>query len=221
MLGVRRITCMGLIVIGLVCQMFLIVPADATPPVDVASAAQEGIKTFAKLFSSQDFKANANVTSDLDKAFVGEGFQVFTIPPDRLLSANASDSFNSLAMPSTIWEFLVMTDGKATGIVTVDRMNGVWKAVSFGKAGLAKQLEAGLKAWPAGYQLRLIRIYQAMSDFIEVSSADKILGVVPLTSAKAALSMMGAPFNPADIQNDGDMVTKLIPIVRKNLLNAY
>lgn len=90
-----------------------------------------------------------------------------------------------------------MNQGQAKALLTVDMVDGHWKVVSIGAAGLADELLKVVRAWPdtSGCSLRLIRTYQAMSDFIVISKAGATIGIVPLVSARLALGFGGNIWN--------------------------
>lgn len=195
--------------------------AGESPPNDIRKAAKEGIAIFLKdSRSSQLHRLGFESQADVDNAELGEGFQIFTIHPDKLLNESASQELYDLVTPTTQWQFLILVRGKANALLTVDLVNGKWTPVSIGSAGLAKQLSDLLSAWPAtsGYQHRLIRVYQAQSDFIELSQEGKIIGILPLTSLLAAIQGDARKeFNAHDLRNPKEVLSDLRPVVRKNI----
>jgi hypothetical protein len=98
-------------------------------------------------------------------------------------------------------------------------MNNTWTPVSIGAAGLAKELQAVIEAWPvsSGYSYRLIRVYQAKAEFIELSHSDKVIGIVSLGSLNAAIGARKKVFDPADIRDPIDILSALRPAVQMNL----
>jgi hypothetical protein len=101
--------------------------------------------------------------------------------------------------------------------MTVDRMDGEWRAVSLGASELAQQLTALMLRWPeSSHRLRFIRVYQANADFVEVARGGQVLGVVPLLSARISLEAPGR-FDPNDVWAGARVVGRLKPIVRAAL----
>jgi hypothetical protein len=99
----------------------------------------------------------------------------------------------------------------------VDRVNGEWTAVSLGASGLADQLTAMLGRWRlASSQLRLIRVYQANADVMEIAKDGTVIGYVPFLSARIALGAPG-PFDASDVWDGADVVGRLRPVVRAAL----
>jgi hypothetical protein len=195
--------------------------AGESPPDDIKKAAKEGVTTFLKDSRSSHLRRlGFESQTDVDNAELGEGFQIFTIHPDKLLNESASQELHDLVTPTTQWQFLILARGKANALLTVDLVNEKWTPVSIGSSGLAKQLSDLLVAWPAtsGYQYRLIRVYQAQSDFIELSQGGKNIGILPLTSLLTAIKR-GArkAFNPHDLRDPKEVLSDLRPVVRKNI----
>ncbi len=138
----RDILC-KLVLLAVVMMLCLPLPASAVdpPPGDVSRAADEGLAIFLKnnLLSGRQYLGFTR-QEDVDAAALGQGFQIFTIPPDRLLSDNTVQDLQSLVVPTTIWQFLIVTGGVPKALLTVDLVNSVWTPVSIGSSGLAKEL---------------------------------------------------------------------------------
>ena len=218
----KRTIFQTLIVIGVmfIFQMPLFSSADETIPSSVLNAAQEGVKIFFKDTKVTDlYRFGFSSREEADAATLGKGFQVFTVPPDSLLKEGISKDFNSLAVSTTLWEFIVVSGGKAKVLLSVDLMSGKWTPVGIGAAGLAKEISKALETWPvsAGYQHKLIRVYQATSDFLRVSSGEKVSGILPFTSARMAMDLRERGFDPLDLYNSKDVLSRIRPVVRKNI----
>ncbi len=207
-------------ILTLMIQPYLLHSFDEMPPSDAISAAQQGIKTFVKDSRVQNLdKLGFLNKAQIDGATLGKGFQVFYISPNQLLDQELSQDIASLVRPTNMWQFLIVTGEKAASLLTVDFVENRWISVSLGASGLSAELGSILEAWPrsAGYQYRLIKAYQAKSDFIEVFLDGKTLGMVPLTSGRIAMDLEQQGFNPLDLYESDDILTKLRPIVRTNV----
>lgn len=127
--------------------------------------------------------------ADLANMRIDGGFEVHTIAPKDLVAGRGD--LRHMAQPTGIWRFFVKVAGKPVGLVTVQRMEGRWQAVSFGGAGLAQEL-SDLMAEHADVgadHLRFIRVHQAQTDLLEVTSpADLQARYALLASARAALA---------------------------------
>jgi hypothetical protein len=213
----------SLIVVGFILtfQMPFFSSADeTTPSKDILDAAQLGIEIFFKDPRVKDLpEFGFSSREEADNATLGKGFRVFRVPPDSLLKEGASEDFYSLAVPTNLWEFIVVSGGKAKVLLTVDLMNGKWTPVGIGAAGLAKEMNRALEAWPVsdGYQYKLIRVYQAGSNFFGLSLGEKDIGIIPFTSARMAMDLRERGFDPLDLYNSKDVLSRIRPVVRKNI----
>jgi len=198
-----------------------VVTANETPSTEVVVAAVEGLNTFLHEINAHNsggfgFSSQADVAG----AELGVAFQVFTIRPDKILSYDPSISdLSSMIVPTNQWQFLIISQGKPKSLLTVDFFEGQWTAVSIGASGLAMQLSKITEAWPAsdGYSCKLIKVYQAKSDLLEILRGDTVIGVVPLFSARIALGFEKKDFDPLDLQDSKNIVINLKPIVEKSL----
>jgi len=189
-------------------------PQGAAVPADVQAAAQTGLKTFLGVDAGKGLdRLGLRTAADVASATIGDGFQVHLVDPDRLLGTADSD-FDHVATPITQWQFLVVTGKGAAAMLTVDRVNGQWTAVSLGASGLASQIQSLMARWPrAEYRLRLFRSHQAASDVMEVARAGKVLGAVPFQSGRVGLGAAGG-FDPNDLWTVDRVVTRMRPVVR-------
>ncbi len=190
------------------------------PSQEVIEAAKEGMEVFIWNSNIKDLSPfGFSSQEEIDKARLGKGFQVYTIPPDRILGEGQSQDLTVMATPSSIWQFLILTEGKAVALLTVDRINSKWTPVSIGASGLASQLSMVMEAWPSheGYHLKLIRIYQATSDFVGILLDTSVIGNIPLTSGRIAMDLERVDFNPLDLHESSDIIKSIRPIVRENI----
>lgn len=193
--------------------------AGELPAAAIVNAAREGVLTYVREIPAD--RVNQFGFSDrgeVEAAALGEGFRIFTVSPDALLGTAAGD-ISSLAIPTALWQFLITTGGKAAALLTVDLVEGRWLPVSLGSAGLAGQLDQLMRSWPPsdGYEFRIIRIYQARSDFVEISQAGAVIGILPLTSARVALGLAD-DFHPRNLRDGKGIVDALRPVVQKSLM---
>jgi hypothetical protein len=188
-------------------------PGRAVPP-DIRAAAEAGIKEMLEpgagggldRLGFRDRAEAAGVT-------VGAGFQVFVVPPDLLLASKPA-ALEALATPSNQWVLLVVSGATPKSLVTVDLIDGAWKAVSIGGAGLSEEIAALLGRWPASaYRHRFIRSYQAGAEVMEVSRDGRVLGAVPFLSARVSLGASGR-FDPGDLWPGSQVVSRMRPAVK-------
>jgi hypothetical protein len=163
---------------------------------------------------------------DLAHVRIAGGFEVYTIAPQDVLAGRSE--LRRMVRPSGIWRFFVKVGSKSVGLVSVQRMAGQWKAVSFGGAGLAQEL-SDLMVTYAGAgadHLRFIRMYQAQADLLEVvSPTDLQARYALLTSAREtlALDIQAAPEiapaekGPARLLDTYELLEPLRNAVRRSL----
>lgn len=151
----------------LVCMLLLLpvvsesMAAD-TPP-DVIQAAEEGLLPFLRRIpQGEQERFGFTKTDNPDQAYLGNPFRLHTIPPAAISEYQPGDTADSLISETRMWYFPVMLKDEFRAILIVDQMNGQWKAVSLGRAKLARQLGKVSKVWSRkrGYAPRLIAVFQ-------------------------------------------------------------
>ncbi len=177
--------------LSLVCIFCLIIsiplstayPADETPPSEAVTAAESGLVQFLKELPDSERGNFGFLPEDrLSDARVGTPFQLYTITPEKLLNAPADTSVDTLISPTGRWFFPVILEGTPRAILTVERMDGNWEAVTLGMTPLAGEMEKIKRQWPKseGYTPKLVAIYQAASYFFTVPEKDN-RNFTPLT----------------------------------------
>ncbi|MGY8624769.1 hypothetical protein [Chromobacterium violaceum] len=198
-------------------------PASAQPlPVSyaiqeqgIASAARQGLAEFAKQNQAEygarlpdGFPLALADGRELASLQLGRGFPVYTVDPQRLLAAEAD--LSRLMTPTGSWRFVVLSGARPVGLVTVEKMDGRWQAISFGAAELARNVEAA----QAGHgQTRFLRVYQAQTDFLEVAPAGGKPRFAALMSARERLSLQQQPA----LLDGADLIEPLRAAVRAGL----
>ena len=183
-------------------------------PPEVRAAAERGLAGLlgadgGRGLDRLGFKSREEATG----AVIGDGFQVYTVPPD-LLAASESADVSSVAAPSTQWLFLVTSGGAPKSILTVDQVGGVWTAVSIGGADMSEDVAALLARWPASsYAHRFIRSNEAASEVMEVSQGGRVLGAVPFRSARVTLRARGR-FDASDLRPTSEVSAMIRPAAK-------
>jgi hypothetical protein len=171
---------------------------------------------------------------DIEKIVLGEGFEIFTIDPDKLLDESSPQNLQSLVTTTNVWYFPLVVDGNPKTLLKLGFTAGKWSSGSLGSAKFLKEIVTFREAWPAssGYQYRLIHIRQASSHIIELSQNGKFVGIVPLSSFYRADSKSRAkhtkhvatnpgtnlPFDPHDLRSDPkEVLSDLRASVRSRL----
>ncbi len=165
--------------------------AAGEPPTEITQAARQGVAQFLKPNDLPGgFPLGDAEISDWRAAEIGHGFQVYTINPQALVN-DRDVTLHAMIIPTGVWRFVLNVKGNAALLVTVVHVDGKWRAVSFGGALLAKEVQTVSAQWPAqkGYETRFVRVFQAKADLIEINKGPQAKGFVPLRSAKLSLNM--------------------------------
>ncbi|MCP4217300.1 MAG: hypothetical protein GY765_21835 [bacterium] len=199
----------------LVCLLIIFsLPLTASEaPQEILSAARSGLSEFVKVEALLGVTALRSSNGKVETP-LGKGFEVFTINPQVLLK-NKNMTLEPMAVSTGLWRFPVMNNGKATALLTMAQVDGKWAAVAVGGAVLAQQVYEVFTQWPEadGYQYRFIRIYQAKSDFIEISKNDTTVGFVPLGSARMAFGLQQDSFDADLLMHNSEILEPLREIV--------
>jgi hypothetical protein len=177
---------------------FIVVPIVGAEeaPADVVKAAQEGLPHFLAGISQKNASGNPssikarlgfNEKDILDRAYLGEPFRYYLLGPDAVKDYVKGSNVSLIISPVNEWFFPVLIDNEAKSVLSVAKMKGVWKAVSFGKAVLSKELVKIRQVWPTekGYAPILIASLQGREVMFSVPQVDsKNLTIIPLLAKK-------------------------------------
>lgn len=198
------------------------VQLDATSAAkrDFAQFVQYQVQNHAGI-APQGFPLEVTDVQDLKDARIAYGFPVYTIDPADLISGRSE--MKTMAKPTGIWRFVITLNQQPIGLATVEQVNGRWETVAYGATVLAKDLDASMGAYANKDRsnVRVLRIYQAQSDFLEVSSAqDGAVRFAPLHSARLSL-LMQRPDGVTDGRNGlleaSELLEPLRAAVKQNL----
>jgi hypothetical protein len=193
--------------------------ASDIPSEEIKQAAKQGLVNILKDRRNGNFdKLGFRNQIEIDSADISDGFQVYTINPEKLLNDHIEQDLQSFVTPTGQWQFTVRVGVKAYALLTVDIVDEKWTPVSIGASGIAKEMSNIFETWPAssGYEYRVIRVYQASSNFVEISKRGKILGIIPLSSFLMATADKAHSFDPHDLRDPKEVITKLVPVVKRN-----
>lgn len=195
--------------------------ASAAPSDAIKKAAQEGMKSFFKGDRLEHLRSQGfNSKEDLEKVELGEGFEIFTIPAEKIMDESASQDLQSLVSTTNQWNFLVFVDGEVKTIVKVDLIDGKWTPIGYGSPEFAKIMANFFNIWPAssGYRWRYVRVYQANESFTEVYLRDELLGIVPSSTLMSYKT--GKPlkeYDPHNLINPDGIASTLRPALKRNI----
>jgi hypothetical protein len=168
-----------------------------------------------------EFPLDVSDMQDLKDAVIAYGFAEYSIAP-KDLSAGRGE-LRTMARPTGQWRFVISLRGKPIGLATVEMVNGRYETVSYGAAVLAKDVDAmtNYHGNATRSNLRLLRIYQARSDFLEVSGEnDNRARYAPLHSARESLLPQARAIKdgkPAALLESEDLLQPLRTAVKANL----
>lgn len=147
--------------------LFAGIARSETAPPAAVRAAQEGLAPFLNTLP-------AGQREECGGAELGGPFRVYTIAPSALDAYLVGDPVASLISPTGMWLFPVVVDGRSRFLLTVDTVDGFWRAVSLGQAGLAAELDRLLLQWPRekGYDPLLVSVFAAATHFFTIPQKD-------------------------------------------------
>jgi hypothetical protein len=194
---------------------------ESTVPQEVWDAANEGLGPFLQAIPADNsevygFPASGN----LEQATLAQPYRVMTILPEALFGLTATDDIRSAVTATDMWLFPIVQGNQPRAILTVDNMNGEWRAVSIGSAAIARELNQIGQSWPDGrFERSLIRVFQATSDVMLVIEND-VVDVVPFESATKSLRLEELGRGASQRYTVSEIVTRLVPAVQQNI-NQY
>lgn len=183
-------------------------------PIEAHIAAQEGLHIFLRAIPGPeltDFGFSSQ--TEIERASLGSPFRAYTIPYETLAAYTGEQKTLQMIVPMNTVIFPVLVDEQPRTSLTVNLIEGSWKAISLGGGRLAKQA-ANLKSlYPTteGYALKYLTIPANSSHFMIVESNQSkqqssteqsldatIIVPFPATSVKLGYSNQ-KPCNPAEI----------------------
>jgi len=138
-----------------------------TAPPEASRAAREDLPPFLNALPERQLEGCAG-------AELGDPFRVYTITPAALDAYLVGDPVASLISPTGMWLFPVVAAGRSRLLLTVETVDGSWRAVSLGQAGLAAEIDHLLLQWPRekGYDPLLVSVFAAATHFFTIPQKD-------------------------------------------------
>ena len=212
--------------LGVVICFVLLITADTLYPeaqrIDIfkeelnqiREAAVRGLTSLLKAIPIKDLGYyNFSDQKELDQATLENPFRIYTIVPERILNYSPEVSVEEIISPTFVWLFPVISKGETRTLLTVDFMDGEWRAVAIGRSGLARQWASIMELWPSseGYEHTFVRIFQAKADFVIISRLEETK-MIPLESGCVSLGIA-----EAEVYNPSEIIFKLQKPVRDNI----
>lgn len=194
----RLLGALGLLAAGFPASTLAALPAEVPPAPTVPgiqagprAAAERGLRDLLERYGRTAAESalppgcpfRVPDLAALRSATVGPGFEVHLLSPERV---RAGGPLGGMAVASGLWYFPVSVDGSARGLVEVGRVDGTWRLLSAGGAGLAAAVERGARLHAGNGAFRFLRSLEAAMDLLEVGS-----GFLPLTGAGDRLGSPG------------------------------
>ncbi|POZ62282.1 hypothetical protein [Chromobacterium alticapitis] len=193
--------------------------AEAAAKLGLAGFARQGAQDFGARLPGE-FPLDVSDARALAALRIGDGFPVYSVTPQQVLAEDAN--LSRQMSPTGVWRFTVYQQARPVGLVTVEKTGERWQAVSFGAAGLARDLASLRAAYgdSGRASLRFLRVFQAQSDFLEVTPAG---GGQPrfaaLSSAYASLALKRQAEGERALLDGQTLLEPLRAAVRSNLSN--
>ena len=195
-----------------------------TPPDAASSAVKRDFGQFVQYqvqnhagSAPQGFPLDVADVQDLKEARIAYGFPVYTIDPNELIAGRRE--MKAMAKPTGTWRFVITLNDQPIGLATVEQVNGKWETVAYGATVMAKDLDAAMGAYANAEHsnVRVLRIYQAQSDLLEVRSAqDGSARYAPLHSARQSLLLQRKGTGDG-LLDASELLEPLRAAVKKNL----
>lgn len=190
------------------------------PSEGIKKVAKEGMKDFLKSdriehLHNQGFDSE----DDLKNATLGDGFEIFTISPEKILDESSSQNLQSLVTSTKQWCFFITVNGEIKTIVTVALIDDKWTTTELGSPEFAKIMGKLFSIWPAsaGYRFRYVRVYQANASFVEVYLRDELIGIVPSKTLMGYLGITLEEYDPTNLVSPNGVRAALRPAVKHNI----
>jgi hypothetical protein len=130
----------------------------------VLDAAKAGLSIYLeKIPAGIETSYGFNDRNEFKLATLGKPFPIYLLKIDFFTEPTVTPNKNYLVKSNT-YKIPVIINGEYRSMLTVALMNGVWKTVGIGAAGLAKELGALEKKHPA--EKALLSVHELECDFV-------------------------------------------------------
>jgi len=168
----------------LLCLLSLLLPglvlADGQAPAEVQRAAEAGLPDFLAalpLHSLADYGFRS--PAEAKQASLDHPYHIHTLPPSALTGAISREALSPRLRTTDMWLFPVMVEGEPRVTLLVDLTSDGYRAVQLGNTILPSLLAAWEARLPTeamrrdlgAYEVRFVRLPQAYSDFLLITSA--------------------------------------------------
>ena len=190
----KKMTRKSIVFFSFILLISISLAVSAIPSDKVQQAAQEGLIHFlGKIPVGLEENYGFNSRQEFDWAFLGEPYEMYTIHPDFLINERPIGS--GFITPLEIWRFPVLSHDSMRTLLTVAKVEGEWKAVAIGGAGIAFELDQLEKIYSFdrnNTKRVLLRLYQIKSDFVSIGDLTQRIEeamFAPLQSARMQMRL--------------------------------
>lgn len=116
--------------------------SDSKAALDHQQVARQGLHSWLDdLRVNSEFK-NYGFTdeNELDEVILGDPYPVFQIIPSALKNYQKSQRVSNLISNEQWWEFPLLVNGEARGLLTVVQLDGEWKIIKYGQLSTSQKL---------------------------------------------------------------------------------
>ncbi len=124
-------------------------PVTTDAPSEVLTAAKTDFINYLTKRIPNNTKEMIGLSADdnLGEAALGTPIQLHYLSAESITYKRGAKSAQSYLSATTMWYFPIILSGKMKLMLYVDKMNGSWKKVGLGSAGLATELDDFCKQW--------------------------------------------------------------------------
>ena len=210
-LGMLSALCVGLTLWVTIAPL----SAEDVPPAAKA-AAKKGFRSLLAAIPADALSHfNFTNTDEVNEAILGEGFRVYTLPPELILNFDGRASIREMIRPTSMWFFPIFSKGRVRTLLTVDMVKNEYHAVSIGGSGLARQWTRAHEMRPASgeYERVFVRVYQAAADYVVMSDTVETKMAPLQAKDEKALTAQGE----LTLRDPADIIVGLQSIIRENI----
>lgn len=179
---------------------------------DAQTAATNGLETFRKLVTRDNYKELGFETADeVANARLGTPLRVYIVKLDALRQYQIGSDPNALLDEAPQLYYPVAIGAQTRASVVVEQAEGKWKAVSFGNAGLAKQiaqLSKETSSQTPSSPETIVQIPALGLYFLGQRNPDNKLALTPLAT-NATYNLRAGATEPAE-----EVFAKLVPAAK-------
>lgn len=134
-------------------------------------------------------------TDSLKDVHLEEPFNLYQITPASLENYKEGDSTESLLSKTDLWYFPLSVNNEIKSVIVVEKVGNDFRAVSFGYANLAREINTIKHKWHTsnGYRFHLVVAFQANSYLYTIPEQNNHnLTIIELTDSSKSVNSVDA-----------------------------